>query len=218
MKKSIALRLTAVGLAVAAFAQTAQPIYQNNFEKAELGKVPEEFLVLDGQFAVKEEGGNRFLELPGAPLDTFGILFGPTETEGIRVSARIFGTAKGRRYPTFAVGLNGQGTSAYKVQLSPAKKAVELFKGDDVRASAQYEWQSGTWTWLRLQVRKVKDGQWKVEAKAWPDGSKEPDGWLVSYEEKEPPIAGKASIWGSPFATTPIRFDDLLEIRAGEGS
>ena len=57
-----------------------------------------------------------------------------------------------------------------------------------------------------------------MEAKAWPDGSKDPDRWLVSYEEKEPPIAGKASVWGSPFATTPIRFDDLLEIRAGEGS
>src|ERR1044071_8341062 len=206
------------GCAVVLCAQQTKALYENNFEKAELNKVPDEFLVLDGQFAVKEEGGNKFLELPGAPLDTFGILFGPTETEGIRVSARIFGTAKGRRYPTFAVGLNGQGTSAYKVQVSPAKKAVELFKGDDVKASTQYEWQSGTWTRLRLQVRKVKGGEWKVEAKAWPDGSKEPDGWLVSYEEKEPSIAGKASVWGSPFATTPIWFVFLLEIRTGEGS
>src|SRR5216110_3065495 len=158
MKKSVALRLAAVCLAVAALAQTAQPIYQNNFEKAELDKVPEEFLVLDGQFAVKEEGGNRFLELPGAPLDTFGILFGPTATDGHAVSARVFGTGKGRRYPTFAVGLNGQGTSAYRLQVSPAKKSVELFKGDAVRASVPYEWQSGAWTRLCLQVRRVKDG------------------------------------------------------------
>src|SRR5262245_56090812 len=52
-------------------------IYQNNFEKAEVGKLPDEFLVLDGAFAIKEEAGNKFLELPGAPLDTFGMLFGP---------------------------------------------------------------------------------------------------------------------------------------------
>ena len=195
------------GLALGAFVQQAKPLYQNDFEQAALDKVPDDFLVLDGQFAVKEEGGNKFLELPGAPLDTFGVLFGPTEKEGTAVSARIFGTGKGRRYPTFAVGLNGQGTSAYRLQVSPAKRALELFKGDEVKATVPYEWQSGAWARLRLQVRKVKDGQWKVEGKAWAD--KEPSAWLVSYDEKEQPVAGKASIWGSPYSTTPIRFDDL---------
>src|SRR5213592_1739138 len=147
------------GLTFGAFAQQAKPLYENNFEKDALNKVPDDFLVLDGQFAVQEEGGNKFLELPGAPLDTFGALFGPTEKEGTAVSARIFGTGKGRRYPTFAVGLNGQGTSAYRMQVSPANKALELFKGDEVKATVSYEWQSGAWTRLRLQVRKVKDGQ-----------------------------------------------------------
>jgi len=116
------------GLTFGAFAQQAKAIYENDFEKSALDKVPDDFLVLDGQFAVKEEGGNKFLELPGAPLDTFGVLFGPTEKEDTAVSARIFGTGKGRRYPTFAVGLNGQGTSAYRLQVSPAKKALELLK------------------------------------------------------------------------------------------
>ena len=195
------------GLAIGAFAQQAKLLYENDFEKAALDKVPDDFLVLDGQFAVKEEGGNKFLELPGAPLDTFGVLFGPTEKEGTAVSARIFGTGKGRRYPTFAVGLNGQGTSAYRLQVSPAKKALELFKGDEVKATVPYEWQSGAWARLRLQVHKVKDGQWKVEGKVWTD--KEPSAWLVSFDETERPVAGRASIWASPYATTPIRFDDL---------
>src|SRR5438874_2277511 len=199
--------LAAIGLAACLVAQENKPLFETNFDKAELDKVPDDFLVLDGQFAVKEEGGNKFLELPGAPLDSFGALFGPTEKGGTAVSARIFGTAKGRRYPTFAVGLNGQGTSAYRFQVSPAKKAVELFKGDEVKSSAPYEWQSGTWTRLRLQVRKVKEGEWKVEAKAWIDGSKEPSAPMISFHESEQPVAGRASIWGSPYATTPIRFD-----------
>jgi len=199
-----------VGLASALLAQGAKPLYENDFERAELNKVPDDFLVLDGQFAVKEENGNKFLELPGAPLDTFGVLFGPTEKEDNAVSARMSGTGKGRRYPTFAVGLNGQGTSAYKLQVTPAKKALELFKGDEVKSSVPYEWQSGAWTRLRLQVRKVKDGGWKVEGKAWKDGDKDPSAWMVSFDEKEQPVAGRASIWGSPYATTPIRFDDLL--------
>ena len=161
MKKKTCLVLLA-GLAFGAFAQQAKPLYENNFEQAALGKVPEDFLVLDGQFAVKEEGGNKFLELPGAPVDAYGVLFGPTEKEGIAVSARIFGTAKGRRYPTFAVGLNGQGAAAYRLQVSPAKKALDLFKGDDLKGTVPHEWQSGAWPRLRLQVRKMKDGQWNV--------------------------------------------------------
>ena len=203
-----------VSLTCTVIGQSAKAIYENDFEKTGLNKVPDDFLVLDGQFAVREEGGNRFLELPGAPLDTFGVLFGPTEKEGVVVSGRIFGTGKGRRYPTFALGLNGQGTSAYKLQVTPAKKALELFKGDEVKASVPYEWNSGAWTRLRLQVRKVKEGEWRVEGKVWTD--KEPSAWMVSVDEKEQPVAGRASIWGSPYATTPIRFDDLLVISAKE--
>src|SRR5439155_22766012 len=82
--------------------QQSQPaetnvIYQNDFRQTEVGKVPEDFLVLEGAVAVKAEDGNKFLELPGAPLDSFGALFGPTESAGMAVSARVYGTDKGRR-------------------------------------------------------------------------------------------------------------------------
>src|SRR5947207_6251475 len=95
-------------------------VYENNFEKAQVGKLPEEFLVLDGAFSIKEQDGNKFIELPGAPLDSFGVLFGPTKSGGSVVSARVYGTGKGRRFPTFGVGLNGVG--GYKLQVSPGKK------------------------------------------------------------------------------------------------
>jgi len=203
-------------VAVNLTAQGTRILYQNDFQKADIGKVPDDFLVLDGQFAVKEEEGNKFLELPGAPLDTFGVLFGPTEKDGTTVSARAFGTNKGRRYPTFAVGLNGQGSAAYRLQISPAKKAVELYRGDEVKVSLPFEWRSGTWTTLRLRVRKVTDGDWSVEGKVWVNEGKEPDAWMVTFEEKEQPVAGRASIWASPYATTPVRFDDLLVTSASE--
>src|SRR5882672_10896275 len=111
-------------------AEDSQPLYENNFEKMETGKVPEDFLVLDGGFTVKSDGTNKVLELPGAPLDSFGVLFGPTEKVDLEVSARINGTGKGRRYPTFGVGLNGQG--GYRLQVSPGKKMLELYKADEI--------------------------------------------------------------------------------------
>ncbi len=191
-----------------------KPRYQNDFERAEVGKVPDEFLVLDGGFAVREENGNKFLELPGAPLDSFGVLFGPTEKENLAVSARIFGTSKGRRAPTFAVALGGVG--GYKLQVSPGKKALELYKGDDLKKSVDFDWQSGKWTTLTLQIIKAKDGEWKVQGKAWSEGTAEPAAWKIESTETEQPPAGRPAVLGSPFATTPIRYDDLKVTHTGE--
>lgn len=193
-----------------ASAQETKPLFENNFEKAEVGSAPAEFLILDGEFIVKEEGGNKFLELPGAPLDTFGVLFGPTVRTNVSVSARINGTNKGRRYPTFGIGLDGQG--GYKLQISPGKKALEIYKGDAMVASVPYEWKSGQWTTLQLQVLKAADG-WQVTGKAWSQGEPEPQKHLISFDETKEPPTGRATLWGSPYATTPIQFDDLVVTR-----
>src|SRR6266498_3467517 len=180
----------------------AKPLYQASFETNALDRTPEDFLVLDGGFAVKEEGGNKFLELPGAPLDTFGVLFGPTEGTGLAITARIRGSAKGRRFPTFAVGLNGVG--GYKLQVSPAKKLLELYRGDEVLASAPFAWASETWTTLRLQTRKGEDGQVQVQGKAWKQGEPEPKKWQISRAESSEAPPGRPSVWGMPYAGTPI--------------
>ena len=209
-------RLVALAMCLAALMMTAaaqaQVLYTNGFDKAEVENVPEEMMVLDGGFAVKEEAANKFLELPGAPLETFGVLFGPTEASGLAVTARVQSTGKGRRFPTFAVGLNGVG--GFKLQLSPAKKLVELVKGEEVVASAPFMWESGSWTLLRLQCRKVKDGEFKLEGKAWKQGDAEPKEWQISRAETTESPAGRSSVWGMPFAGTPIRYDDLIVTRA----
>ena len=186
-------------------AQAAKPVFDESFSSAKPGEVPETFMVLDGQFAVREEEGNRFLELPGAPLESFGVLFGPNESDGLEVTARILGTKSGRKFPTFAVGLNGVG--GYKVRVAPAKNALELVKGDEIQASVPFKWTSGQWTRLRLSVRKSGTGV-RIAAKAW-QGEEEPKEAQLQHDEagKLPP--GKAGVWGMPFSGTPIRFDDL---------
>ena len=199
--------LLAVGLWQVRAADT-KPLYQNDFSKGEVGKLPEEMLLLDGGFAVQEVNGNKVLQLPGAPLDTFGVLFGPTEASGLALSARVHSTKKGRREPAFAIGLNGN--AGYKLQISAAKKLIEIYKGEEVVAKEPFNWESDSWTMLKLQVRKVKDAEFAVEGKAWKQGTPEPDKWTVTYTEKSEPIAGRASIWGNPFAGTPIDFDDLV--------
>lgn len=185
--------------------QAADP-YKADFQKLETGKVPDEFLILDGAFSIKEEDGNKFLELPGAPLDTFGVLFGPTLGPNTLAKARIFGAAKGRRYPVFSLGVSGQG--GYKLQVAPAKKAIELLRGETVLATVPYDWQPGKWTLLKLQFRSEGE-KYKVEGKVWTEKTEEPKSWMITAEDTSKPSDGRASVSGNPFSGTPIRFDDL---------
>lgn len=204
--------LLSCGLAAHA-EEAAKALYKNDFEKSEAGKLPDELMVLGGEFTVKAGGTNRFLELPGAPLDSFGVMFGSSEKEDVSVRARILSTTKGRRAPTFGVGLGGVG--GWKLQVSPAKKTVELLKDQESKLSVPFDWKSGEWTQLRLQIRKLKDGAWKIEGRVWVHGATEPKDWTIAADEAEEPVAGKASVLGSPFAGTPIWFDDLVMEKTG---
>lgn len=211
MKNTFVAMLAVVG-AMEMHAAPAVPLFAENFEKAALEKVPEGMLVLDGEFAVKAEGGNKFLELPGAPLETFGVLFGPSQSADVTVGAIIHATGKGRRFPVFGVGLNGVG--GYRLQVAPAKKALDLFKGEELKASVPLAWESGKWTSLRLSIRSLNSGKFTIVGKAWQEGAAEPAAWAIQHAEADAPIAGRASIWGNPFSGTPIRFDNLSLVPA----
>jgi hypothetical protein len=207
-----------IGLLTTSTPETADAadLYKNDFQQAEAGKIPEDLMVLEGAFAIKEENGNKFLELPGTPLETFGVLFGPNESAGLAVTARIHGTATGRRAPAFGVGLNGVG--GFKLQMAPGKRVIELYRGDQLLASAPAKWHTGSWTILRLAVSKSGPNEWKIEGKAWKEGDKEPAAALLSHIEKTEPTAGKASLWGAPYSGTPIRFDDIRVLRVESSS
>ena len=157
-----------------------------------------------GGFTVRAEGGNRFLELPGAPLDTFAFLFGGSQQAGVQASARFYGTKQGRKYPTFGISLNGVG--GYRLQVSPAKKMLEIFKGDESKAQVPYDWESGKWVTLEIAVDELAGGGFSVEGKVTGEGV----GTRVRLETKDPLPAGRAGIWGAPYSGTEIRFDDLV--------
>jgi hypothetical protein len=163
--------------------------------------------VIAGDFTVKQDKDGKYLELPGEPLDTFGILFGPPLKEDVTATARFFGTKKGRKFPSFGLSLNG--ANGYRLQVSAAKGSLEFFKGDESKLSVPYTWTPDSWTTLRITVRKSGDG-WVVEGKAWTTGTPEPAKPLITLEEKTAPSQARAGIWGSPFSGTAIRFDDLL--------
>lgn len=183
-------------------------LYENDFSESTPGSVPDDFLVLDGDFEVREEEGNRFLELPGEPLDTFGVLFGPSKRDELAVGARIYGSNQGRRFPAFGVGLNGIG--GYRMQISPAKRKVELYRNDQLVKAVDYRWKPETWYQFRLQLRQTGEEQWEVHGKVWPQGESKPTEWTIHYVDSQEPFPGRPSVWGIPYSGQPIRFDDLV--------
>ena len=207
----IRIKQTASALLIGLAALTtyaAEPLYQTNFEKTKTGEVPEDFLVLDGDFSVKQEEGNKYLELPGAPLDAFGFMFGPSARHGNEISARMFGTKKGRRYPVFGIALNG--VNGYRLQVAPAKRAIELLKGSAVVANVPFRWGGGEWLRLALRVEQTGAAEWTVSGRVWADGKKAPAKPTITHKEAKEPRNGKPSIWGSPYSGTPIRYDDIV--------
>ena len=207
-------RQLAMGLVIAAGALAAPPdtqpaSYREDFEHLAAAKLPDGFQVMAGEFVLGVDAGNHFLELPGDPLDTFGLLFGPPNQAQADVSARIWGAATGKRFPEFGIGCCD--VSAYKLWAIPGQHVLELRKGDDTRASAAFIWKSETWTHLRLRVTHEKSPHgYRVEGKSWADGESEPVQWNVAFDDSEDAPAGRASLWGEPFSEKPIRFDDLV--------
>jgi hypothetical protein len=183
------------------------PAYQTGFSDVEVGQLPGDFLVLSGQFAVRDLEGNRVLELPGTPLETHGLLFGPSARENQSVTARIQSTSRGRRSPAFALSLGG--VSGFRLEVAAAKRTLEIMQGDQTLKAIPWAWQSGSWTHLRLQIRKVGEGSWVIEGKVWLHGQNEPAEPSITLERSQQPIAGRPGLWGKPFADTAILFDDV---------
>lgn len=188
-------------------ADTAPPAgeYIVDFEQTEAGKLPDDFLVT-GNFAVKDFEGNQVLELPGSPLEHYGVLFGPAEHAQVEVRAKVWASQTGKRYPEFGIGAGN--AFGYRLLLLPRQKKLVLRKQDLTVASAPYDqWKTDTWTEFSLRVEQ-QNGAWTITGQAAPAG--DPDaGVTVKFKDKEEAPAGRGSIWGTPFSDKPIRFDDL---------
>jgi hypothetical protein len=181
-----------------------------DFQQSPPGALPEsEFMVLNGQFEVKEAGGQTFVELPGEPIDSFGFLAGPEGATAME--ARVRGQNTGKRFPEFGVGLGG--AAGYRLWVMPAVKQVQIVKNEQVVAHAPLAWKAGAWTHLKFQARSAGAGKWVFEGKAWNEGEKEPEKWLIAFEAGDENlkegVKGRASAWGTPYSSQPIAFDDL---------
>ncbi len=182
-------------------------LWASDFEKVAAGAEPPDVLILEGAFTVQQDGpANRVLELPGVPLETMGMVFGPARRQDVAVWARIRSEKKGRLYPHFGVGLLGP--QGYRLMVNPTRDAVELVRDGDVLTRAPFKWESGQWTWLSLAVA-LREKKLEITGKAWLEGRGEPAEPMIRHAAEPSDQAGGATIWAMPYSGKPIQFDDV---------
>lgn len=183
-------------------------LWAQDFESVEVGLEPDDTLVLNGQFTVEQEqGGNKALALPGAPLETMNILLEPSRGTGTAIRASIKGEKTGRREPAFGVGLGG--ASGYRFMLFPQRGVVELLLDEQPLAKSEYKWAGGSWTLMKLEVSEAEGGAWLVRGKVWNKETPEPADWNIQWKATEEPPVGQASLWGLPYSGKTLWYDDV---------
>ena len=205
MKKFVSITvLTAATLLHAADAKK----FFYDCEKWAEGAPPQEVFVVEGKITVASKDGNKALQIePGGELVEANALLGDSANGAASIEARVFGSKTGRSFPRFGIGVHGQ--SGFRLMAFPAKKELQLVKGDEVVKSVPFDWKPDAWLSLKLDVKKTADGKWSMSGKAWPTDAAEPKDATITHDEATLPGQGKSSIWGTPFSGTPILFDDI---------
>ncbi len=98
------------------------------------GAPPEEVFVVDGKIEIAAKDGNKALVIhPGTELVDASAQLGESASGSASIQARVFASKRGRSVPRF--GVSAHGLSGYRVYVSPAKKQLELIKGDQTIAN-----------------------------------------------------------------------------------
>ena len=184
--------------------------YHEDFSGCGIGEEPESLFILDGHYSVQEENkGQKYLQLPGTPMGDFGLLFGPRiKDRGLALRFSFFATKKGRRMPSIAAGIGG--VRSLRLRLNPAARSLVISHDETILKQIPFVWKDGIWWDVCFQAIPTSQNLTRVKCKLWPKKEEEPKAWFLEEEFKQEYEGGKCALWGVPYASTPILFDDLF--------
>lgn len=210
------MKTLSVLLLAAALPLSAQELkkFEINAGNWTAGDPPAEVFVIDGKVQVAAKDGNNALVVePGTELVDASAQLAESASGSASVEARVFASKQGRSVPRFGVSVHG--LSGYRLYISPAKKLLELLKGNDqVVASAPFTWKSDAWVTLKLDVKKNGDA-WAISGTAITEGEAAPAAPQIKHEDKGLKGQGKCAVWATPYSGKPVFFDDIkIEVEA----
>jgi len=171
------------------------------------GDVPKEVFVVDGTVKIAAKDGNKAIMIDATPIVEASAQVAVSAAGEASIQARVFASKRARSVPKFGISVHGM--SGHRLLVNAAKKQLELVKADLVLASIPYAWTTDTWTHLKLEAKRAEGDAWTLTAKAWAAGTAEPAAPLIKHADKALKGQGKVGLWGTPYAETPIYFDDI---------
>jgi hypothetical protein len=70
-----------------------------------------------------------------------------------------------------------------------------------IQQDVAFEWKTGTWMRMKLQVLRVREGA-LVRGKVWPRDQAEPEAWTVEVRDPFPNPEGSPALYGYSAGTT----------------
>lgn len=171
------------------------------------GEVPKEVFVVDGTVKIAAKDGNKAIMIDGTPIVDASAQLAVSATGESSIQARVFASKRARSMPKF--GLSVHGMSGYRLLINAAKKQIELVKGDSVAASVPYSWTTETWVQMKLLVKRASGEAWDITGKVWAADAAEPTEATIKHTDTGLKGQGKVGIWATPYAETPVYFDDI---------
>ncbi|MDG1326355.1 MAG: hypothetical protein P8P49_11360 [Opitutales bacterium] len=182
--------------------------FSESFSNISTGEEPENMFILDGEFLVQRNEGNKVLELAGSPVGDFGFLFGSRiKDKAMELQFSFHSTRQGRRYPAIAAGIGGM--RGYRFRWNASARKILLFRDEVLLVEKIISWESSTWWQIRFQVLPHLEGKNLIRLKLWQKGNQEPQDWFIEHEDQFSFKGGKCVLWGFPYAGNAIHFDDL---------
>lgn len=184
--------------------------FSEDFTEVEVDAEPESLFILDGAYTVQiDHNDQKSLRLPGSPMGDFGLLFGPRiRDKALELRFSFFSTKMGRRMPSIAAGIGG--VRGFRLRINPAARNLVLSLEEKSLHTLPLSWSGDQWWSVRFQIiPKDLGNSTLVNYKLWPAQEIEPSSWLVSEKFDIEYKGGKCALWGFPYASTPILFDNL---------
>lgn len=179
-----------------------------------VGEAPAEVFVLDGKVSIAEKDGSKAIMIdPGTELVEASAQVGDSAAGNAVIQAKIFASKKGRSSPRFGISVHGM--NGPRLYVNPAKKQLELVRGDQTLASVPFTWTSDAWLNLRLEAKKADGDKWSITASVWGDKDAAPAAPQIKHDLAGLKGQGKCTLWATPYSNTPIYFDNIqIEVEA----
>jgi hypothetical protein len=172
------------------------------------GEPPKEVFVVDGTIKIAARDGNKAIVIDPVPVTDASAQLAESAAGNASITARVLAIKRARSTPRFGISVHGM--SGYRLLVTPAKKMLELVKGDATIASTPFNWTSDAWLMLKLEAKRSGGDAWTITGKAWTPDTPEPAEPLLKHEDSGLKGQGKCAIWATPFSGEPVYFDDIL--------